>query len=137
MESYRYLRSTKSDAVLLVTSEPFTLRSFNDWCRHSEISLSVLHSCRDAVRRFAREHFALVFCDEKLPDGSWKDILGHVILLPDAPRFVVLLPTFDPMAWAEVINLGAYDALLRPLDGEEMQHVVERAGLAAPVPSLV
>jgi DNA-binding NtrC family response regulator len=135
MNRNRYLPLTQSDAVLLVTAEPCNLSCFMAWCRNSDISVSVLHSCRDAVRKFFREHFTLVFCDERLPDGSWKDVLGHIIVLPDAPRFVVLLPSFDPAVWADVINLGAYEALARPLDQGEMQHLAEQAGLGSVVPS--
>jgi DNA-binding NtrC family response regulator len=135
MDTNRYRPFTQSDAVLLVTGQPCNVWSFMAWCCNSEIPVSHLHSCRDAVRRFSREHFTLVFCDETLPDGSWKDLLGHLIVLPDAPRFVVLLSSFDPAVWAEVINLGAYDALVRPLEEGEMQHLAERAGLGSVAPS--
>jgi AmiR/NasT family two-component response regulator len=70
----------------------------------------------------------VVICETDLPDGSWKDMLAQFARM-DCPPFLVVVSRFaDERLWSEVLNLGAYNVLAKPLSTREVFHVI---GLAA------
>jgi DNA-binding NtrC family response regulator len=83
-------------------------------------------SCREALRQLSSGQPQMVLCDKHLPDGDWKDLISWLADSPEPPRVVVLAGN-EPEFYAEAINLGAYDVLLRPLDAEELGRVASTA----------
>ena len=69
----------------------------------------------------------VVICEARLPDGGWKDILEDLSLLPDPPPLIVTSRFADEHLWAEVLNLGGYDVLLKPFDRQEVFRIVTGA----------
>jgi DNA-binding response OmpR family regulator len=82
---------------------------------------------REAFGTLARDRIAAIICQDHLPDGSWQDLQSAVATLPDPPNVLVLSDTMDEGLWPEVLNLGAYDVLVTPLDKAE---VLRLTGLA-------
>jgi len=83
-------------------------------------------SCREALRQLSSGQPQVVLCDKHLPDGNWKDLISWLADSPDPPRVIVLAGA-DSEFYAEAINLGAYDVLLRPLNPEELCRVASLA----------
>ncbi len=69
----------------------------------------------------------IVISQQNLPDGSWKDIVETANRLPCPPPVIVTSRLADERLWAEVLNLGGYDVLAQPLDGEEVRRVTGSA----------
>ena len=69
----------------------------------------------------------VVVCERDLPDGNWKDVLGITALLPCPPPLVVTSRMADDCLWAEVLNLGGYDVLAKPLDAQELRRTLNLA----------
>jgi DNA-binding response OmpR family regulator len=70
----------------------------------------------------------LVICDACFADGrSWKDVLCEVRDLASTPPLIVTYGLVDAALWAEVLNLGGYDLLLKPFAAREVLHVVSAA----------
>jgi len=70
-------------------------------------------TCREAIDVFRRARPAIVICDRDLADGDWRqlwDILGRA---PKPPMFIVTSRLADDALWAEVLNVGGYDLLLK------------------------
>lgn len=63
----------------------------------------------------------LVVCERDLWPHSWKDLLIETAALPAGPFLVVTSGHADDRLWAEVLNLGAYDVLVRPFDAAEVR----------------
>jgi DNA-binding response OmpR family regulator len=82
-------------------------------------------TCREALPLLG--FASIVLCEEKLPDGSWKDVLGWLDSLPKPPVLIVTSTLADARLWGEVLNLGGYDLLARPLRIAELVSVVESA----------
>lgn len=79
----------------------------------------------------------VIVCERDLPDGSWKDVLEMAALLDTPPPVIVTSRLADDYLWAEVLNLGGYDVLTKPLDLREVGRTVglawaraEQAGVA-------
>jgi len=70
-------------------------------------------TCQEGVA-FARTNLAAVaVCEESLPDGFWHDAAAAFKSLPNAPALIVL--GNDPSLGDEVLALGGFDVLVRPL----------------------
>jgi len=86
-------------------------------CANLSTALSVL---RD-------RQFEVVVCERDLAPGSWKDVLEQVTILPDPPPLIVTSRLADERLWAEALNLGAFDVLMKPFDRTEATRVVGAA----------
>jgi DNA-binding NtrC family response regulator len=69
----------------------------------------------------------VVISEQNLPDGDWKNVVNAANLLPCPPPVIVTSRLADERLWAEVLNLGGYDVLAQPLDGEEVRRVTGSA----------
>ncbi|MBZ5618887.1 MAG: hypothetical protein LAQ69_09220 [Acidobacteriia bacterium] len=69
----------------------------------------------------------VIVCERDLPDGGWKDILEIAASLQSRPPVVVASRQADDYLWAEVLNLGGYDVLRKPLDKGEVSRSVSLA----------
>ena len=67
---------------------------------------------------------AVVICERDLPDGSWKAILGTCEGLAQPPIVLVISRNADENLWAEVLNLGGYDVIMKPFDRMEVTRVL-------------
>jgi DNA-binding NtrC family response regulator len=86
-------------------------------------------TCRETVS-FLNEHsLGVVIADASLPDGTWKDLLGQLSLLADAPNIIVTSRLVDERLWAEVLNMGGYDLLVAPYDADEVVRITAQAWL--------
>lgn len=94
---------------------------------HSKWLMRAARSRREAVRCLSEWPANVVLCDERLPDGTWRDLLEDTARLPDSPPLVVTARSADDSLWGEVLNLGAYDLLIKPFDASEIVHVVSLA----------
>ena len=68
-----------------------------------------------------------ILCEHDLSTGSWKELLDFAERLPAPPPVVVTSRLADERMWAEVLNLGGYDVLARPFNGEEVIRTVTSA----------
>lgn len=74
-----------------------------------------------------RQEPSLVLCEKDLPDGSWKDVFHQARRLETPPPIVVVSRQADERFWAEVLNLGCYDVLLKPFEYSEVRRVMGMA----------
>jgi len=72
-------------------------------------------------------HPCLVLCERDLADGDWKDVLEVTVSLTSPPPVIVTSRHADEHLWAEVINLGGFDVLAKPLDKQEVSRVLNFA----------
>ena len=69
----------------------------------------------------------LVLCEKDLPDGTWKDVFREAGGLDNPPPVVVVSRLADERLWAEVLNLGGFDVLLKPFEHSEVRRVMGMA----------
>jgi DNA-binding response OmpR family regulator len=69
-----------------------------------------------------------VISDYHLLNGyCWTELLQEIRTMEEPPPLVVANHFTDDRLWAEVLNLGADDFLVKPFDGTEVLHVVSTA----------
>ena len=71
-------------------------------------------------------HCGIILIDSDLP-GGWKIFLQDVQARAHPPALIVVARVGDERLWAEVVNLGGYDVLAKPLDPAEVDYVISAA----------
>ena len=70
---------------------------------------------------------AIVFCEQALETGSWRDLVAEATAMPQGPMVIVTSRLADERLWTEVLNQGGYDLLSKPFDPMEVTRVIEGA----------
>lgn len=96
---------------------------------HSKWHISGVRCWREAHDYLSQRRTAVVVCEKELPDSDWKKVLVELGSLPDSPLLIVTSKSADDQLWAEVLNLGGYDVLMKPFDTLEVVRVVSLAWL--------
>ncbi len=100
-------------------------------CDRSQWKLLFARTLEEAQTALQNLGIGVVVCESCLTDGRcWKDLLSHTVAMQDPPPVIVTDRLADDSLWAEVLNLGGYDLLMKPLDEEEVRRVVGLAWLS-------
>ncbi|MEO8110988.1 MAG: sigma-54 dependent transcriptional regulator [Ginsengibacter sp.] len=89
------------------------------------------HNGAKGLAKFTEQHFDIVLCDFRLGDKDGKDVL---LKIKEAnPQTIVIIITgySDIKTAVDVIKLGAFDYITKPLIPDEVINVIEKA-MAAP-----
>jgi DNA-binding NtrC family response regulator len=74
---------------------------------------------REARALLNQDLVRVVVCEHALPDGDWRDLLDVAASRQCPPPIIVTSRLADERLWAEVLNLGGYDVLAKPLERDE------------------
>jgi DNA-binding response OmpR family regulator len=85
-------------------------------------------TCQEAWLALHQEQVDAVIAECDFPDGlSWKELLEEIQNMGGFQPLIVASRVADERLWAEVLNLGVYDLLIKPFDGEETLRVLAMA----------
>ncbi len=86
--------------------------------RQSRMDVRFADSCGEAWN--TAEHCAapVVLFDRDLPAAEWRDVVRLLSSAPHHPSVVLISRVVDDYLWHEVIRLGGYDVLAKPLHSE-------------------
>ena len=117
---------TANISLLAVTPDQDDCQVIEGFLDHDGWTVQGAQSIREAAT-LMEEQPDLVLCERNLPDGSWKDVFRIAQRLDTPPPVVVVSRYADERFWAEVLNLGGYDVLLKPFVGNEVSRVLRMA----------
>ena len=114
-------------SILLVTPYPEDENALHNILHHGAWSISRCDCASKAMAQVRVILPAIVICESDLADGSWKTVLAACESTPNPPLLLVTSKNADEVLWAEVLNLGGYDVLLKPFDRGEVTRVIGMA----------
>jgi two-component system response regulator HydG len=89
------------------------------------------HSGAKGLAKFNEEHFDIVLCDFRLGDKDGKDVLQKIKELKPQTIVIIITGYSDIKTAVDVIKLGAFDYITKPLIPDEVINVIEKS-LAVP-----
>lgn len=98
-------------------------------CPEAQWMLETAYTLPDAVSALESLRPSLVVCETHLGGATWRDLSDHLAALPEAPFLIVASRLADEYLWAEALNLGAYDVLVKPFDPGEVIRSLSQAWL--------
>jgi DNA-binding response OmpR family regulator len=94
----------------------------------SDWQLQFVWSFQEAQAVLQSLPVAAVMSQSLFPDGyTWKDLLTELQSRIHPPPLIVADRLADEALWAEVLNLGGYDLLMKPFDTREVLRIVSLA----------
>lgn len=85
-------------------------------------------SIQNASPLIARPDIALTFCDDYLPDGSYRDLLNALPRVTRrAPLVVVMSGEDRDRTYREAMEQGVFDVIASPCTRQDVQWIVIRA----------
>jgi two-component system response regulator HydG len=94
------------------------------------------HNGAKGLAKFNEQHFDIVLCDYRLGDKDGRDVLQKI--KEANPKTIVIIITgySDIKTAVDVIKMGAYDYITKPLLPDEVINVIEKA-MAVPSTDLI
>jgi DNA-binding response OmpR family regulator len=122
--------SQKVVKVLLISPFDEDHQHLRDILKHSNWQQHGARTQEESFE-FLRENVTpVVICESQLPDGTWQEVLSQFGRMQCPPLLVVTSRTADDRLWSEVLNMGAYNVLAKPLIMKEVFHVVGLAWMS-------
>lgn len=116
-----------SSRILLVMP-PERRDMLSNFLLKNGMEVTTAGSAAEARRRLSDAvSYDLVFVDEELPDGSWRDLLQFLLNSPRSAEMVVCSRCGDERLWAEVIQCGVFDLIPEPYEKQEILRIVRSA----------
>ncbi|MCC6861434.1 MAG: hypothetical protein IT158_22895 [Bryobacterales bacterium] len=114
-------------AVLALCSSSHDLHVLSEVSRQAGWTLHSTGSYREAVNLLCFQRMPVILCDASFRDGSWMDIVSQVAPLMNPPRLIVTCAQGNDTLWSQVLNMGGFDVLLKPLNPDEVNRVISHA----------
>jgi len=96
-----------------------SLKENNHWQVHIEDN----HS----LNGLSKLESPIIIWDRDLPGQDWRNVVHALASLPQRPCVLLLSRVVDDYLWNEVVRVGGYDVLSKPLKEAEVQRVVRLA----------
>jgi two-component system, NtrC family, response regulator AtoC len=113
--------------ILIVDDEQVVRESLTHWFEEDDYNVSAAENGEAALRIFGKNKFDLILLDMRMPGINGLDLL--VKIKENDPEVVVILITaFASVPSAiKALKDGAYDYITKPIDPDELSHIVEKA----------
>ncbi len=90
----------------------------------------VAHNAAKGLSKFNEAHFDIVLCDFRLGDKDGKDVLMKIKEVKPKTIVIIITGYSDIKTAVDVIKLGAFDYITKPLIPDEVINVIEKSLLA-------
>jgi two-component system C4-dicarboxylate transport response regulator DctD len=91
-----------------------------------QVDAIVCAGLREAEEALSEHCVDVVFCDDRLPDGSYSDLLRPSRSSRKAPRIVVTTRTGDWELYFEALEKGAFDVIQSPCYSTHVEMTITR-----------
>lgn len=118
--------STENITLLAICPNREDRLSLENFLEHDRYTIQGALNLREATT-LLQSRPSLVICEKDLPDGTWKDVFREARGLDNPPPVVVVSRLADERLWAEVLNWGGFDVLLKPFEPSEVRRVMGMA----------
>jgi DNA-binding NtrC family response regulator len=113
--------------VMIGSPDLAVWQRFTDILDAKDLSLVRFQSIEEACQALARENVLLIFCENRLVDGTYEDLLAAAKNVRSQARIVVTgldSDQFDSLGYSKARQLGAFDVLRKSYGIKDLEWVV-------------
>lgn len=115
-------------SLLAVLPDPKDRDALGGIISHSNWKLNFAKTYEEARTALERADAGPIVSECCLPGGfGWRDLLQLTIAIEDGPPIIVTDRLADERLWAEVLNEGGYDVLMKPFERDEVFRIISYA----------
>lgn len=117
----------KKHRILVVDDEEIVRQSLLAWFKEDGYEVDTAENADAALRLFEKGKYSLILLDIKMPGMSGMDLLVKLKEYdPDA--IIILITAYASVSSAvKALKSGANDYITKPIDPDELSHIVEKA----------
>ena len=113
--------------ILIVDDEKIVRESLFHWFEDENYYVDTAEDGETALTKFSKEKFDLFLVDMKMPGMSGLDLLMKIKSI-DKDAIVILITAYSSVPTAiTALKNGAYDYITKPVDPDELAHLVKNA----------
>jgi DNA-binding NtrC family response regulator len=117
----------KKEKILIVDDEKIVRESLYHWFEDDNYLVDTAEDGETALNKYEKEKFDLLLVDMKMPGMSGLDLLSKIKAI-DKEAVIILITAFASVPSAiTALKNGAYDYVTKPVDPDELAHLVSRA----------
>lgn len=118
---------TKPFDVVVVSADLENRRHLKEILTRQGLDPVCVGSLRECNENLASHPVGLVFCDPRVADGSYQDLLATYRLTDRKPRVVVTSRSADWEEFKEAMRIGAFDVISAPCRPTDVEWMVIQA----------
>jgi len=119
--------STASGRRILIVGADQSLAALKSTISQWSLDSVFCTGVKDAAALLPDATFSLIFCQDKLEDGTYQDVL-RLLKKPSKTRFVVVSSELEvDEKYNEATEMGAFDMIVSPCNRRDVQWVIIRA----------
>lgn len=117
----------KQEKILIVDDEKVVRESLYHWFEEDNYQVETAEDGEIALQKYEKEKYDLLLVDMKMPGMSGLDLLSKIKAV-DKDALIILITAFASVPTAiTALKNGAYDYVTKPIDPDELAHLVRRA----------
>jgi DNA-binding NtrC family response regulator len=117
----------KKEKILIVDDEKIVRESLYHWFDDDDYQVDTAEDGETALQKYEKEKFDLLLVDMKMPGMSGLDLLSKIKAI-DKDALIILITAFASVPTAiTALKNGAYDYVTKPVDPDELAHLVKKA----------
>lgn len=113
--------------ILLIDDDVDMCMLLSRFLKRNGYEVETAHSASKGLQKFEEDDYALVFCDFRLGDKDGKEVLTEIKAKSPDTVFIIITGYSDIKIAVDVIKLGAYDYITKPLVPDEVLSVIKAA----------
>ncbi|MGA1197715.1 MAG: sigma-54-dependent transcriptional regulator, partial [Candidatus Latescibacterota bacterium] len=113
--------------ILVVDDEKVIRDSLHDWFAEDGYDIDVAENAQEALKHIDHTIYDIVLLDIKMPGMDGLTLQEKIIKqIPQA--IIIIMTAYASVETAvQALKMGAYDYLQKPIDPDELQHIIEKA----------
>ncbi|MCK9282351.1 MAG: sigma-54 dependent transcriptional regulator [Melioribacteraceae bacterium] len=117
----------KKNKILIVDDEKIVRESLYHWFDEENYYVETAEDGEIALAKYSKEKFDLLLVDMKMPGMSGLDLLIKIKAI-DKDALIILITAYSSVPTAiTALKNGAYDYVTKPVDPDELAHIVKNA----------
>jgi ActR/RegA family two-component response regulator len=117
----------QSQKIIILSSNQNRSASLSDILKNQEIDPICAVTVKQYRDILSKQALDLVFCDSKLPDGDYKDVINAARLAGSLARIVVTSRLASWPEFLEAMRAGAFDVISAPCRYKDVEWVIMQA----------
>ncbi len=117
----------RKENILIVDDEKIVRESLFHWFEEEGYEVETAEDGETALRKYEKTKFDLLLVDMKMPGMSGLELLSTIKSI-DKDSVIILITAFASVPTAiTALKNGAYDYVTKPVDPDELAHLVKKA----------
>ncbi len=113
--------------ILIIDDDPDMCVLLSKFLVKKGYEAEAAHSAGKGIAKFLEGKYDIVLCDYRLGDKDGKDVLQKIKELNPQTIVIIITGYSDIKTAVDVIKLGAFDYITKPLIPDEVVNVIEKA----------